>query len=233
MRSRRFVAVLLVPVLCAFAAPAAASFHVTRIVQIYGGAPEHPDAQYVVLQMCISGQNQLQTHSFGFFDAAGAALGTVTFPAPMANFASQAKVLVATSSAESLFGVTADLRMPASFLIGGGKVCFVPGVSPIDCVGWGNYTALPDATIGTPYGSPVGLPAGEAIQRDLTIAGGPTTLDCFAPNFDDTNDSAADFDPVAPTPVNNGNVAGVLNPNQVFLHGFENGTTVGWSSVAP
>ena len=218
----------------ALASPASAIFHLMRIVQVYGGDVSHPDAQYVVLQMCLAGQNQVQGRDVGFFDAAGAAIGVpVVFPAAVGNSASQARILLATSSTETLFGVVADLRMPASLLTAGGKVCFEPGVSPVDCFGWGAYTALPDATIGTPYDAGVGLPAGQAVQRDLAIAGDPMMLDCLTPNFDDTNNSAADFDPTSPAPVNNGNVAGVINVDHVFVHGFEAGATAGWSSVVP
>jgi hypothetical protein len=226
-------ATLLALALGALAAPAAANFHIMRIVQIYGGDATHPDAQYVEMQMCIAGQNELAGHTFGFFDAAGAAIGTVsTFPSAVPNGASQARVLLSTSSAATLFGLAPDLAVPARILTAGGKVCFQPGASPVDCIAWGNYS-VSDATVGTPYDAGIGLAPGVAVQRDLTIAGGPTTLECLTPNFDDTNDSEADFDPVAPTPVNNANASGVLNTDHVFLHGFEAGTTGGWSVEVP
>ncbi|MEO7793462.1 MAG: hypothetical protein ABIV06_01710 [Thermoanaerobaculia bacterium] len=215
------------------AAPAAANFHVMRIVQVYAGDITHPDAQYVVLQMCIANQNQLTGHTVGFFDAAGAAIGTpVAFPGPVAVFASQSRVLIATSSAETLFGIPADLRMPASILPAGGKLCFEPGGSPIDCFGWGNYAALPDATIGTPFDAGVGITPGDAEQRSLSIAGGSSTLECTTPN-DDTNDSANDFGPTIPNPGNNAGATGVVDATHVFLHAFENGSTAGWSAVVP
>lgn len=215
------------------AAPAAASFHLMRIVQVYGGDATHPDAQYVVLQMCNDGQNQLTGKTVGFFDNTGAAIGTpVAFPGIVPSSTSQSRVLIATSSAETLFGVTADLRMPASLRLVGGKVCFVPGASPIDCFGWGNYSALPDATIGAPFDAGVGLHAGSAVQRDLSVAGGATTLECLGVT-DDTNDSAADFDLAIPLPGNNAGASGVVDPTHVFLHGFEAGVTGGWSAVVP
>ena len=215
------------------AAPAAANFHVMRIVQVYAGDATHPDAQYVVLQMCIGGQNQLGGHDVGFFDATGAAIGTpVVFPGAVASGNSQDRVLIATSSAETLFGLTADLRMPASILPVGGKLCFEPGVSPIDCFGWGNYSALPDATIGTPFDAGVGITPGDAEQRSLSIAGGSGTLECTTPN-DDTDDSANDFGPTTPNPGNNAGASGLIDPNHVFLHGFEGGVSAGWSAVVP
>ena len=233
MGNRQLAAALVAASLVLSAAPAAANFHIMRIVQVYAGDASHPDAQYVVLQMCIANQNVLGGHGVGFFDAAGAAIGTpVVFPGTVANSASQSRVLVATSSAEALFGLTADLRMPARILPVGGKLCFEPGVSPVDCFGWGNYSALPDATIGTPFDAGIGITPGDAEQRDLSVAGGSSTLECTTPN-DDTNDSAADFDPTIPNPGNNAGATGVVDPSHVFLHGFEGGVSGGWSAVVP
>jgi hypothetical protein len=233
MEIRRIVTALVAASLVLSAAPAAANFHVMRIVQVYAGDVTHPDAQYVVLQMCIAGQNVLGGHDVGFFDAAGAAIGTpVVFADTVANDASQSRVLVATSSAEALFGVTADLRMPARILPGGGKLCFEPGANPVDCFGWGNYSALPDATIGTPFDAGVGITPGDAEQRSLSIAGGSSTLECTTPN-DDTNDSANDFGPTVPNPGNNAGASGVVDTDHIFFHAFEGGTSGGWSTVVP
>jgi hypothetical protein len=215
------------------AAPAAANFHVMRIVQVYAGDTTHPDAQYVVLKMCISGQNVLGGHSVGFFDAAGAPIGSPSvFAGSVPNFATQSQVLIATSSAEALFGLTADLRMPASIRPVGGKLCFEPGASPVDCFGWGNYSALPDASIGTPFDAGVGIGPGDAVKRDLTVAGDPGLLECTAPN-DDTNNSAGDFDATIPGPGNNAGASGIVDPDHIFLHGFETGSHAGWSAILP
>ncbi len=233
MRKKIALAALGVAGLILVAAPAAANFHIMRIVQVYAGDATHPDAQYVVLQMCVDNQNLLAGHDVGFFDSTGAAIGTpVAFANNLPNGASQTRVLVATSTAEALFELTADLRMPASILPVGGKLCFEPGVSPIDCFGWGNYSALPDATIGTPFDAGVGITPGDAEQRSLSIAGGSGTLECTTPN-DDTDDSANDFGPTTPNPGNNAGLDGFVNPNHIFLHGFEAGVSTGWSSVAP
>ncbi len=233
MGIRRIATALVAASLLLSAAPAAANFHIMRIVQVYAGDASHPDAQYVVLQMCIAGQNVLGGHDLGFFDAAGAAIGTpVVFAGSVANDASQSRVLVATSSAEALFGLTADLRMPAYISPPGGKLCFEPGASPVDCVGWGNYSALPDASIGTPYDAGVGLPVGSAVQRDLSFDGGTSTLECTVDN-DDTDDSAADFDPTIPNPGNNAGASGVVDPDHIFFYAFESGSSGGWSVVVP
>ena len=233
MDTKKLVATLSVASLILVAAPAAADHHLIRIAQVYAGDATHPDAQYVVLQMCNPGQNVLGGHDVGFFDATGATIGTpVVFSGNVASGNSQDRILIATSTAEALFELTADLRMPASILPVGGKLCFEPGVSPIDCFGWGNYSALPDATIGTPFDAGVGITPGDAEQRSLSIAGGSGTLECTTPN-DDTNDSANDFGPTTPNPGNNAGLDGFVNPNHIFLHGFEAGVSTGWSSVAP
>jgi hypothetical protein len=214
------------------AAPAAATFHFMRIVQVYGGAASHPDAQYVVLQMCAGGQNEVGGHTVAFYDATGTLAHSETFLNDVGVGTTQAKILVGTSSAEALFGLAADLEIPAAILTPGGKLCFAPEFGPIDCVGWGNI-ATPDATIGTPFDAGIGLPPGEALQRDLAIDGLPTVLDCSGLDFDDTNDSLADFDPAAPTPGNNGGVVGVLDTDHIFLHAFEGGVSDGWSAEVP
>lgn len=210
------------------AVPATASFHLMRIVQVYGGAASHPDAQYVVLQMCAGGQNVVGGRAVDFYDGAGSLIHSATFPGSVGNGTSQAKIFVGTSSAETLFGLAADLAMRAVILTAGGKLCFAPDFGPVDCIGWGSI-ATPDATIGTPFGVGIGLPAGEALQRDLSITGGSTTLECA----DDTNDSAADFDPTIPNPGNNAGASGVVDPDHIFLHAFEVGTSTGWSAVVP
>ena len=74
-------------------------------------------------------------------------------------------------------------------------------------------------------------------RRRLTLSidpdGGSSTLECIAPAIDDTNDSANDFGPTTPNPGNNAGSSGFINPNHVFLHGFESGASAGWSTVVP
>jgi hypothetical protein len=220
------------------ASPAAANFHLMRIVQVYGGDVSHPDAQYVVLQMCTGGQNFVNNHPIEFFDASGASLGMVRFGDNVGSGADQAKVLIATSSAETVFGITSDLRqdppaapLPAALLtIAGGKVCF-DSPFPIDCFAWGSYSPS-DPDVGNPFNPAGGLEFGVAAQRDLAIVPPDDTLQCVS-TFDDTDDSADDFDPTTPTPVNNAGAAGTPNPDHVFVHGFEGNSVFGWSFTAP
>lgn len=215
----------------ALAAPAAASFHLMRIVQVYGGDIDHPDAQYVVLQMCTGGQNFVAGHSIRFFDASGAAVGTpATFTTFVQNSASQSKILIGTTSVQTIFGVTPDLLMQGALLPAGGKVCFDPPPGAIDCFAWGSYSPV-DPTVGNPFNPMFGLEPGEAPQRDLSIVPPDTTLECVT-TFDDTDDSADDFDAVAPTPTNNAGETGTApDPALFFFHSFENLDFGGWDFV--
>jgi hypothetical protein len=227
----------LAAVLVALAAPALASFHLQRIVEVYGGDASHPDAQYLVLEACADFQNLVSGHPVVFYDAAGSEIGSATFAADLPDTSTnQRKVLIASSSAEVAFGVTADLRAPAALLAAGGKLCFDPSfpLHGVDCFAWGGYTALPDPAVGNPWEPVNGLPPGSAAARNLALGGGTTTLECSAPpTGDDSDDSAADFLTAAPAPTNYAGDVGALDLNLVFLHGFETGTTDGWSAVAP
>ena len=210
------------------ASPAIASFHFMRIVQVYGGGASHPDAQYVLLQMCAEGQNHVAGTDLHFHDATGAEIGLpATFEGDVPISTNQSTILLATSNAQAIFGVAADQLMPAKLLVDGGKICFEGLDLLVDCFGWGAYAALPDATIGTPFDVANGLPDGDAAKRDIS-AGGPTVLDCIA---DDTNQSAADFDAGAPAPRNNAGVTGALDPDLLLIHSFDTGSTVGWDFI--
>lgn len=219
------------------AAPAAASFHLLRIVQVYGGDESHPDGQFVLLRGCADFQNLVAGHPVVFYDDLGVSVGSATFAANLPDTSTNQKsILIATSSAETAFQVAADLRMPAGLLAAGGKVCFDPAfpLHGVDCFAWGTYSALPDPAVGNPFDPVGGLPRGDAPTRDLAAGGGTTTLECSAPpTGDDSDDSAADFDPMAPAPVNYAGAAGALAANLVFVHGFEAGTTAGWTLAVP
>jgi uncharacterized membrane protein YgcG len=191
---RLAIAVLLLGV----AAPAAADFHLMSIREVYVGPADDASAQYVELQMYAAGQNRVDGHSLTFYGPTGTLAGTVTFPADVANGASQAYILIATPEAEAKFGVNADLAMTALIDPAGGRVCF----ADVDCFSWGSYSG--EATTPSPSGNPfnpgAGLTPDSAARRDISGGSSGTRLDAA----DDTNDSAADFDFAAtPDPRNN------------------------------
>ena len=188
--------------LLALSAPAMATFHLMKVVEIFPGTAASPSAQYVVIQMYASGQNLVGGHALTVYNAAGSVVGTFTFPGNVPNGANQAKILIATSQAESFFGLSADLVMSASVLSAGGKVCWA---GTIDCVAWGSFSGG-STGVGTPFNANGGLASGRAAARRLNIAGSSTVLD----GGDDTDNSANDFAFATPVPRNNAGAMGTV-----------------------
>jgi hypothetical protein len=173
-----------------WAGTASATFHLMQVREVYRGSAANPDAQYVELQMFASGQNLVAGHALDLYDGTGDKLGTVTFPANVANGANQSTIVVATPQAEAQFGFTADAPLNVAGGIPSiGAVCW----ENIDCVSWSSFSG---SNLPSPAGTPApAIPEGMALQR--TIARGcPTALD----GPDDTDDSAADFAFAAPNP---------------------------------
>ena len=184
------------------------SFHLMKVKEVYPGSDAAPNAQYVVLQMFSAGQNLVNGKQVLVYDARGMLAGTFTFSGNVANSLDQATLLIATPEALTFFGpLTADLAMTATLSPLGGKVCFHDpgGLGDIDCVAWGGYTGSPTG-VGTPFNAPVGLVRGAAMRRRLDICGVNTNLD----GCDDTGDSANDFRPAVPAPLNNAGVNGTI-----------------------
>lgn len=184
-----------------FIGPAQAVFHLMKIVEVFAGTPASPSAQYVVLQMYASGQNLVGGHNVLLYNAAGTQIASRTFAGSVPNGTNQRKILIATTQAETFFGLQADLEIPASVMRDGGKVCFA---NTIDCVSWGSYRGSTTG-VGTAFNANVGIPGGRAAIRRLDISGGTTTLNAA----DDTGNSATNFIVGNPAPRNNANTLGV------------------------
>lgn len=179
--------------LCLLIAPAAqATFHLIQVREVYPGSAAAPEADYVELQMYSGGQDLVAGHVLRAYDAAGKVTGTSTFPADVANGASQSTLLLATTQAAEQFGVAADAQLaPESKLSpAGGAVCW----ETLDCVSWGNFAGTLPSPAGSPA-APAGIPDGMALRRSIARSC-PTFLD----SADDSNDSAADFEATAPLP---------------------------------
>jgi len=173
------------------ASPASATFHLMKIREVYPGSSASPEAEYVELQMYASGQNLVGGHSIDFLDAAGAPVASATFGADVANGANQSTLVVAGPAAESQFGIVADAGMPGGSLDpAGGAVCW----ESLDCVSWGSFHGSAISPTGAPA-DPLGVPDGMALRRTID-PGCPTLLEAG----DDSDDSAADFSDVFPTP---------------------------------
>jgi chitinase len=199
----KLIATVLTVFLLLVAGPAAAVFHLMKVVEVFPGTTIAPNAQYIVIQMYTSGQNLVSGHKIFVNDATGAQVGVFTFAGNVPNGANQAKILIATPEAQAFFNITANLTMSASVLKGGGKLCF----ETIDCVAWGAYSGSP-AGVGTPFNAPIGLQLGRAAARRLDISGSPTVLD----STDDSDNSATDFVFATPAPRNNAGVLGSPPP---------------------
>lgn len=189
----------LIPLVAAFVlalrpAPAVATFHLMKIVEVFAGTTSDPMAQYVMLQMYFPGQNLVGGHTITVYDTNGTALGTFTFGGDVANGANLATILIATADAETVFGVHADLTMDPIIPAAGGAVCY--DTSPaVDCVAWGSFSAPSTLPLppGPPFNAPTGLVPDMAMHRGLS-PGGAVTAFVFA----------------APAPRNNAGQTGML-----------------------
>ena len=212
MRSSRALGILVCIVAGVLpATPARASFHLIKITEVYGGASNDPEAQYVEIQTYASDQTFLAGRRIAVFDAAGAEGGSFEFTRNLSNGAEGAYALVATPEAEATLGVTADLHMDPVIDLSGGRICFLDDMLPIDCVSWGSYSGESSGT-GTPFNAPAGLELDRSIDRVVDRGTDPERLD----RADDTDDSATDFLFATPSPSNN--ARGARFEREITLH---------------
>lgn len=172
------------------AAPAAATFHLMQIREVYAGSAAAPEADYVELQMWAAGQNHVEGHVLRSYDEVGNLVGTSTFPTDVPGSANQSTLLLATPQAEAQFGVTADTALSGALSPAGGAVCW----ETIDCVAWGSFSGTLPSPAGSPA-APGGIPDGMALRRTIS-RGCVSALD----PADDSDNSAADFAVVFPSP---------------------------------
>src|SRR6185295_15515478 len=130
-------------------------------------------------------------HSLHFYNAAGTEITAekVTFSSDVTNSADQMMILIATSTAEAFYGVTADFRMRPSLRVAGGKVCWDANW---DCFAWGSYSPI-DANVGTPFQSVSGLLPDQDPLRKVNICQTIGCSDSKLDDADDTDDCANDF----------------------------------------
>ena len=231
---RPLAAMIALGVALASAADAHAALHLISITEVFPGAPAAPSAQYIELQMYAGGQTVVGGAFVVVYDASNAELGRFTFTANVPNGANQAQILIATTQAQTLFGVTANLTMTAILPRTGGKVCFESaGFGAIDCVAWGDHPGSAagggQVNVGPPLSPVLGLVPGRSAVRRLDVAGSPSVLE----GTDDTNDSASNFGFGLPTPRNNANQSGTLPPSTcgnatvAGVEGCDDGNTTG------
>ncbi len=179
--------------LCGLAPPAQADHHFISVREIYAGTMANPDSDFLELQMYAPGQNFVNGKSVRVHAADSSTLTDHTFLSDLGNGADQSTILLASTAAVTQFGMDPEILLnPNEIDPAGGAVCWDNGMLHIDCVTWGTFAFSATLGAGTPEAA---IPSGSSIVRSA-VAGCPTALDAV----DDTNDSAADFAPAAPTP---------------------------------
>lgn len=183
-------------VLAALVSPVWATFHLARIDEIFLGMPGHTDAQYLTIVPYSNFQNLFSTVQVTVYGSTGTQLADfAVFGANLpSSTTNQKSILVATSAAQSLFGIAAE-QTATGALPSSGVVCFRKGLTVVDCVSYGAYTGSTTAG-GSQAGPPApAVPLGQALRRDFGTDGVLSATD-------DTDNSAADFDLTAPRPRN-------------------------------
>jgi hypothetical protein len=179
------------------ASPAPAAHHLVKVREVFPGTAAAPAAEFVELQLAAPGENLVAGQaSVDLYDASGVQTATATFLSNPPNGQSQRTMLAASPEASSMFGVAADLSLPAGLDPGGGAACFDSTTfGPLDCVRWGSSAAATPSPSGAPAAA---ISDGSSLTRSIAPACA-TLLE----TGDDTNDSATDFALTAPTPQNN------------------------------
>lgn len=175
----------------ATAQQAQATFHLTKVTEVFAGQTVQPNADMVELQGYSAGQNQVANKKLTLYESSGTSQ-ECTIPSNVANATDQAHILFATTEAQTLFG-TADFTIPAFLSGSSGAACF----EGIDCVTWGSFGGLVSDTKGPVVSPEAAIPDGQSIHRSLGANG---TLE----DADDTNNSADDFSPGSESGTPNG-----------------------------
>ncbi len=198
MKLRVLTAAAVLTVL-AYPLPSFASFHSTKINEVFAGSQYDAAVQYIEIKAFSAAQNQFNGQVLHVFDRNNVETA-ITFDHSVANSASQMTVLIATQAAATRLNVTPDFTINAIIDRVGGKVCFT---TLVDCFAWGSFNGAAGSGVnafGNKYDPTNGLPLDQAVIRN---DGGNGLQDT-----DDTNDSAADFAAGTPTPRNNAGVIG-------------------------
>ncbi len=201
----RVAVALITTLLVALASSSAsASYHLTKIREVYPGSSGagYNDA-FVELQAYAGGQNLVAGTSISYYTGAGLNTPTTPLTANVPNGQTQRTILIGDTGVPGRDFTDANLSNKADRLPpGGGAVCFEsPLNQPVDCVAWGDYTNTQSLPVGNPVvpaGDAGGIPNGKSITRSIS-RGCATLLEAS----DDTDNSAGDFAATNPTPRSN------------------------------
>jgi hypothetical protein len=210
--------------------PAAATFHLNVIQEVFVGPPTDATsapltadqrAQYIMLRMTSSGENFVGSTSFRVEDADGNLLGAFgAFAATLPNagtvgcaYPNCPALLLGTQAADNLFtfsfdqdvdGQTGRVALP----LAGGRVCFVLGSSVIDCVAWGNFDCTRSGNCALANGGRTGDLSANGCDLNFGTPASPAGLQYgFALVRTTFNclskENSTDFSLAYPRPVNN------------------------------
>ncbi len=169
------------------AAPARGTYHLV-IQEVFFGTEDCPNAQYVRLRMYSANQGEVTGKAVAAQNADGSSAGDfgVFDHNITGNTDTGAPVLIGTSDAQALFGISFDQVAGGKLIFPDGRVCFA---GTIDCVAYGDFTGSNSG-----FGSP-------AVRPQLGMA---------LVRVSETNNNATDFRLGEPTPQNNAGAIGTL-----------------------
>lgn len=190
--------VLTVAATLAWAAPASAIYHLVKVREVSPETSPSANNAFVELQMYFPGQNNINTHTLRFYNAAGTAVsGRLiqgdTPDADPPNGQSQRTILIGDDRTPGYDLFVNDMSDEPNFSAAGGAICF--DFTLVDCVSWGTFNnsgPMADIPVGT---NAPAIPSGMSLTRSIS-RGCATLLE----NGDDTDNSTADFSVTARTP---------------------------------
>jgi hypothetical protein len=140
--------------------------------EVVGSWQGDDDVQYVELRMTANDQNAIANVAAVIFDDASASAAgqrVAIFPQNVTRGLADTKILIASTKARDLAGVTPDFLLPNGWLHPkDGRVCYAvsngSGYVPVDCVAYGDFTGNNGQ-----FGPPTPLtPDNRALQRAAT-----------------------------------------------------------------
>lgn len=162
---------------------AAAAFHLNEITRVMAAFNGDSTIQAVEMKSLSAGENLVANDSINVYDANGAFVASLgKFTANVANSASGAHILCATSGFQTKFGITADLTLSPGLRVGTGQVAFKNAGCLVDAVAYGDVVT---PRVGTT--SAAALPSGLAYVLVRTVDN--ATL----PSCPQAENSAANF----------------------------------------
>jgi hypothetical protein len=190
------------------AAPALATFHLTKVNEVML-ASDSGDSRVQFVELLDRGGVEEQftpvfaPYKLVVYNGAGNKLAEQTLdPTGLRGAAAAGReYLISTQAADSAFGVTGDERLVVSLPAGGGQACFeanTPNPTAFNCLTWGSITKpVPTNSMGTGSANGPVPPNGQSDQRqanDTIVAASPT------PKAQNTSKAPGGPNPTPPPP---------------------------------